>query len=217
MLKKMTLAVAAIAIALSAQAAFAADDRPAPRDRQGDEIRRPMGPDGAWRGGPHGRRGDGPGPGRHFGKGPGRHFDMGPGMMAFGHRFMDELELTDAQKTQLVDVMTARFREGMLVRMEMADAGRKLRDLTESESPDKDAIIAANEAMGTAKGKMEALFLTAKDEVRKILTPEQQTKLDEMFDRRRGDREDDDGPRGDHPRMPRHGGRGPGPRWGGCN
>lgn len=213
MSKKIALAVAALAVALSMQMAFAGEGRPGP----GDEICRPSGPEGGWRG--H-KRGPGPmgrhdrHPGKGFGRGPGMGHGMGPGMF-FGHRMMDELELTDAQKTQMVDLMTARFREGLLVRMELADAHKKVRELTDADTPDSAAIIAANEALGAARGKMEALGLTAKEEFKKVLTPEQQAKLDEMRDRRWGDRDGEDGPRPDR-RPGREGGRrGPGPR-GGC-
>lgn len=216
MYRKMTLAVAALAVALSMQMAFAGEKRPEgrPDGRRGpgDEICRP---EGGWRGG----RGHGPmgRHDRHPGKGFERGFGMGPGMMGFGHRFMDELELTDAQKTQLVDVITAKFREGLLVRMEMADAHKKVRELTTAETPDSAAIIAANEALGAARGKMEALGLTAKDEVKKVLTPEQVTKLEEMKSKRFADRDDDeDGPRPSRRFGPRHGMPGPGARMGGC-
>lgn len=214
MTKRITLAVAALAVALSMQMAFAGEGRPDGRRGPGDEICRP---EGGWRGG----RGHGPAMGRHDrhpGKGFGRGFGMGPGMFGFGHRLMGELELTDAQKTQLVDVLTAKFREGLLARMELADAHQKVRELTSTENPDSAAIIAANEALGAARGKMEALALTAKDEFKKILTPEQQAKLEEMKGKRFADRDDDDeGPRPDRRPGPRHGRPGPGPRMdGGC-
>lgn len=205
MYRKMTLAVAAVAVALSMQMAFAGEGRPEGRRGPGDDICRP---EGGWRGG----RGHGPAMGRrHPGKGFGRGFGMGPGMFGFGHRLMDELELTDAQKTQLVDVLTAKFRESLLARMELADAHQKARELTNAETPDSAAIIAAiiaaNEALGAARGKMEALALTAKDDLKKILTPEQVAKLEEMKGKRFADRDDEDGPGPD---------RRFGPRMGGC-
>lgn len=196
MYKKITLAAAALAVALTMQAAFAADEA----------CPEPRGPARFH----HDRR-----PGKGFGRG---HFGKGPGMFGFGHRVMDELELSDAQKTQVVDVLTAKFREGLLARMEMADARKQLRDASEAESPDAAAIVAANEAMGAARGKMEALGLTAKDDLRKILTPEQAAKLDEMRQSWRADRDDDDddAPRPHRRPGPRHGRPGPGPRMGGC-
>lgn len=136
---------------------------------------------GEWIGGP----GHGPGmrPGMHPDMRMGR--DMGHGMM--GPRMMEALDLTDAQKNQAVDVLTDNFRQRLLARMELADAHKKLRDLYDGESPDHDAIIAANTAVGTAKGKMDVLNRKLRDNMRGILTPDQIQKMDDMKkDRPRG-------------------------------
>ncbi|MCD8140794.1 MAG: Spy/CpxP family protein refolding chaperone [Planctomycetaceae bacterium] len=219
MFRKYAPFVAALALALTLQSAFAGDgprkgDGPPP-PRPGRDIGpregRPGPRDG--RSGPHNRDF---GPRGHWGRGPAHDMGMGPiGHGMFGPRFMDELELTEEQKTQMVDAMTATFREGLLARMEMAEARKALRNLREMESTDADAIISMNEAMGAAKGKMDALRIKAKEQFDTILTPEQRAKLDERKDdwkKEWNDRDDDeDGPR-EGRRGPRHGRHGPGPR-----
>lgn len=191
MVKKLSLAFAAVALAFCLQPAFGAEPDDEPDFRPGFHHGRHMGDFG-----PKG------------GFGP-----MGGKMMGmFGPRMMDELELTDAQKTQLIDVATKNFKEGLTLRMEMGDARRKLRDLRDSDNPDSAAIIAANEAMGAFKGRMEVLGQNARQEFRAILTPEQQAKLDERkadFEEWRESRRGDRGDRGPAD-GPRH--RGPGPK-----
>lgn len=170
--RKLTLAVAAFAAALSLSAAFAADDAADPRGF-------------GFHHGPRAGFGHGPAMApRHF---QGGEFARGPRGIhpMFGHgRLMDELEVTDAQKTELVDVMTNNFRQGMLARMEMAEAHKKLAELSSTKGADDAAIIAANEAIGAARGKLEVLGRKAQDDFRAVLTPEQAAKLDEMRDRR---------------------------------
>lgn len=155
-----------------------------------------------WRGGP----GFGPAmrPGPRMGRGMDCGMDcgmMGRGMgNKMGHgmmnpRLMDALNLTDAQKSQAVDVLTENFRQRLLARMELGDAQKKLRDLYDAESPSPDDIIAANTAVGAAKGKLDVQRRKFRDDIRKIMTPEQIQKLDDMQKapppRRGGDRPGD--------------------------
>lgn len=191
MRKRLSLLMAAAMMAFTLQTAMAAEDvdenvdemeysiedsgRPGRRFSPRDHERGRHVPyarhdrPGEWLGGP------GRGPGKH----PDMRMDKGmQGMMS--PRMMDELNLTDAQKNQMVDLLTQNFRERLLARMEMADAQKKLRDIHESETPDHDAIIAANGAMGTLKGKLDVQRRKLRDDMRKILTPEQVEKLDNM-------------------------------------
>lgn len=167
------------------------------------------GPDG-MRGPRHMGKWDGRGPDmRHHGRGMhrgmmggGMGMGMGRGMM--GPRFMEMLDLDQAQKVKVVDIMTENFRAGLMARMELADAHKKLRDIYKAEKPDHDGIIAANQAIGAAQGKLEVLGHKMRDDVRAVLTPDQVKKLDD-FDKRppRRDRDDrKDGPR-DGKRPPR--------------
>lgn len=206
MRKRLSLLFAAAMVAFSMQAAMAMeaddidmddidveevgmmdDDAPMmhPRrmgrpgdDRDGFRGRYDRGPgDHRWGGGP----GHGPAMMHH---GPGmKGMDRGKGPGMFGMRFMDRLDLQDAQKTKIVDILTNSFRDRLMTGMEMQDAARKLRELRESESPDHDAIVAAYQAVGASRGKMEVIGRKMRQDVRAVLTPEQVQKLDEM-DRR---------------------------------
>lgn len=128
------------------------------------------------RGGP-GRRD----PGFHRGDFDGMHHGMGFGM-GFGRRGWDKIQLDDAQKAKMVDVMTANFRAGLVAKMEMMEAQKKLGELRDDDSASAEAIVAVNAKLGEAKGKLEVLGRKSRDDIRAILTPEQQKTLDEMRD-----------------------------------
>lgn len=119
-------------------------------------------------------------------RGPG--MDMGRGMHQRGFHFgmMDRLDLTTDQQRQMVDIMTENYRERLLARLDFSEASDKLRDLQNSDNPDHDAIIAANEAVGSAKGKMDVVNRKMQNQVKTILTPEQQQKMEEFGKRDRG-------------------------------
>lgn len=218
--RKLSLLLAAV-MALSLQAAMAQDDAPDMDDdddiaveeyrdyghygwRRGDRWERDdrRGPKHDRRGGPKMR--DNMGRGMHggmgMGPGMGRGMHMG-GML--GPRFMDMLQLDASQKGKIVDIMTENYRQRLLARMEMHDAMAKLRDLDAAAKPDHDAIVAANQAMGAARGKMDVLGRKLQDELRGVLTPEQLKKMDEWDNDRPGPgRRDFDRPR-DGKRPPR--------------
>lgn len=247
-MRKFSLLFAAAIMAFAMQTAWAEDEDIPPEEEIAEASEdagsfvgrwrsrgdRPDGPHmGRWQGGrSHGpmMRHPGPpciGPGcgpmmSHGDKG--RRFGHRGGMRdgMFGPRFMEELDLTDAQKGKLVDVLTENFRNRMLARIEMHDAIAKMRELDKSDNPDHDAIIAANAALGTARGKMDVLERKLKEQVRGVLTPEQVKKLDERTEKRDQDRDewrkdrrerrkDRDGRPGPGPRDPKMQ-RGPGPR-----
>lgn len=156
--------------------------------------------------------GRGPGrPGRHDGpgfgpRGPrGIHDLHGPKGM---HRYMD-LDLTDAQKSQLIDVLTENYRQNLEARFALINAKKALGDVYDRDDVDQQAIVSAHEALGAATGRMAALKRGAYDQIKGILTPEQIEKLESP---RKGDRRDRPG-RPDRPgkrerpdRGPRHGG-----------
>lgn len=123
------------------------------------------------------------GPGsRHYGSERGRHEGRGFHKDGFGPGMMDRLDLTADQKTKLVDVMTNSYRAKLEARMEMQEAKSKLRDLRDADDATSEAIIAANEEMGTAKGKFEVLMRQTKDDFEAVLTPEQKEKLESFRD-----------------------------------
>lgn len=205
------------------------------RGRHGDWGRGP----GHRFGGPGGGFADRPdfdddfdGPGwRHRGRrGPGMH-GMGHGWgmsMGMGFGRWSGIELDQAQKAKLVDVMTANFRARMEAGMALQDARDTLDELRDDKDASAEAIIAANAALGEAKGKLEALRRKAHDDFRGILTEEQVKKLDEkreemreFREKRREERRDrpgdfrrpplpgGKGPEGGRPPRPPHGGPGP--------
>ncbi len=174
------------------------NDGPRGRHWQGDRDRRDWrddrdgrdGRDGPrHRDGWHGRDFDG---GRFEGR-PGHHMGMRPGMgmgmgmgpamrLGLGGRAWEQLDLTDAQKKQLVDVLVDNYRSFLETRLEVMGAAGKVRDLRENDSATSDEIIAANTALGAARGKMEALVQGFRQNVEKLLTPEQLKKLEDMRD-----------------------------------
>lgn len=164
------------------------------------------GPRGWHRGGPD--RDDWRGGPGHRGKRGMHHGDFGIG---FGgaHAF-EMLDLDASQKTKMIDVLTNNFRARLEAKMAMVDAQRKLRDLYEDDNANADAIVAANAAVGEARGKLDVLSRKFRDDMKGVLTEEQIKKLDDMKDDRpfgpRGDKRPD-GPKG--PKGPKPG---PGPR-----
>ncbi|MCC8166329.1 MAG: Spy/CpxP family protein refolding chaperone [Planctomycetes bacterium] len=171
--------------------------------------------------GPGIHRGMGPGMGRGFarhdgpGFGPRGFHDMtGPKEM---RRLMD-LDLTDAQKSQMVDILTDNYKQGLEARLALMDAKKALADVYDRDNPDQAAIVSAHEALGAATGRMAALKRAGYDRIKGILTPEQVEKLDspKRGDRRdrmdrpgrpdRDDRRDRPGKRDRDERGPRHGG-----------
>lgn len=157
--------------------------------------------------------------GGHHGFGGGRNWGGGgrPGFGGpmFGQRLFDRLDLDKAQRDKLVEVMTENFRAGLVARLEMREAENKLADLRESDSASPEDIVAANEALGAAAGKMEVARRKAREAVEAVLTPEQREQLDsfrddsprnrDRFDNDRRDRRDRDR---DRDERPGRGGRG---------
>lgn len=208
-----------------------ADDDPAAFDR-----RRGHGPDSrhwgrrgpGWRQGPPPPRGygmhHGYGMPRGYGwdKGPGfggpRHGGYGhrrPGLgraaRMFGPREFDALKLTADQKKQVADILTESYRARLEATMELMEARQKLREVSRKDPYDADAVIAANTAVGSARGKLDVIDRQFRDKLKALLTADQQKALDDLRTppgRRPGDRKPGD--RGD--RRPPRGPDGPGPR-----
>ncbi len=220
----LALALASVLLAGSVYAAEDRDAPPPPREEYGMGWGHRGGGPGrhhgeGWRdGGEFRHRGPkgpmGMGPGHRMGGdfrghkgfgGPGMHMGMMGKGMCMHHRMLTDLDLSADQKSKLVDALTKNFRAKMELMMEMADARQNKRDIRFDEDVSHDDIIAANRAMGEARGKMEVQERGLRDEIKSILTPEQWERLDRGP---RWDRDDDDGLR-----PPRDGRRpGPGPR-----
>lgn len=120
------------------------------------------------------KRGDGP-PDGPRGPGGGR----GPGMrMGFESRAWEDIELTDSQKTRLLDAMTKNFRatqEALLERMEE----RRTRG-----NADRDRRPPGPGEKGPRDEGLEGLRKQLRNDIESILTADQLKKLDEGSDGR---------------------------------
>lgn len=129
--------------------------------------------------------------GHKFGPGPDFDGDMGLGHFGMmGHRLFGELDLTADQKAKIIDTATQSFRERLELRWEMAEAVDRLGDLKDAEKPDYNAIVAANEALGSIKGKLDVARRQVKDQFEAILTPEQRQKIDQFKEEIKAKREE---------------------------
>ncbi len=109
------------------------------------------------------------------------------GLPGISHgQFMEQLNLTDAQKSQLVDLLTNNFRNRLQNRMEMQTLRSQLRELQKSPNPDSGTVISLNQNLGAARGKLEVMKNQLKADLKNILTEEQQKKLNEMRDQWKG-------------------------------
>lgn len=117
------------------------------------------------------------------GDGPGRHGGFGPGGRgAFGHAGfgLRQLDLTDAQRTQVRDVMQ-RHRD------EMQQAGKRLREAHEAQRaaieavPVNESLIrSTSQALANAQTDMALLQARVHNEVWSLLTPDQQKKANDL-------------------------------------
>ena len=101
----------------------------------------------------------------------------------------EAIDLTERQRADMIDLMTKRYKAELELRMEMRDLRNATRDVWERDTATPDEIIAANTALGAARGKLDALRYQCREEMKNILTEEQLQTLD---DRRCG-------PNGDRP------------------
>lgn len=223
-MRKLSMLFAAAVMAFAVQTAWAAEsENPAsePNLEQADAG----GVVGRWRdrNGPRGGHrnfGHGPAMARHMKRGDGHGMGMGMGGMMLKPRLLSELDLTEQQIDKIIDLMAENYRDRLKATLERYQANEKLADLHRADSADHDAIMEANQAVGTAQGKLDVLKNKFRTDLKSVLTPEQQQKMDD-FRKDRKDRFDGCGPDrdggrdrprdGKGPRQP-HMMRGPGPR-----
>lgn len=138
-----------------------------------------------------GRQGMAPGMGRggqqHHGmrgRGTDRGMGMGGGMArgGFGGGMMRNIDLSDAQKAQLLDIMTDSFRQRAQIRMETQDLRKKLYNEYQSETPNRDIIMNLNKALGELNGKSAVLRQENQEKFQNILTAEQRDQLNKAKD-----------------------------------
>ncbi|MDR1534068.1 MAG: hypothetical protein LBU64_03085 [Planctomycetota bacterium] len=159
--------LAAVCLAATSQLAFSGEGG---RGREGwgpprQGGRRGGGRDFRNRGGEAGRP-DWGGPGRGGCRFPGRFFPL------------EELGLDPAQKTRLVEELAAGYKVGLEARLEIRESLGNLRRLRNDPNASGEAIVAANAALGEAKGKLEASRRQSEGKIRALLTPEQLERLD---------------------------------------
>lgn len=136
----------------------------------------PQGPQG-----PGGRGGSGwGGPG-----GPG-----GPGLMMEPDAVImrclgdKELALTKEQREQLRTIMAGSTNAMQSLHARMKEAAKDQADLLMKDTADEAAIMKGVEALGAIRLEMARLRMKQMLEARKILTPEQRTRLQELLTRR---------------------------------
>jgi periplasmic protein CpxP/Spy len=139
-----------------------------------------------------------PGHGRHGG--PGHHgFDRGPGTGMF-HVF-EELELTDAQKEQIHELLEAQHENGEAARDAARTARATLHEAIHADVLDEAAIRAAAADVAALEADQAVARATVFQSIRQVLTAEQLAKLAEIKAKHAERREE---------RMDRRGHRGPG-------
>ncbi|OQY59423.1 MAG: hypothetical protein B6245_06775 [Desulfobacteraceae bacterium 4572_88] len=132
----------------------------------------------AWGGGQHGKGGGGMGHGGFHGKG------FGGGFMGF--RMLMSLDLTDAQKTSVANVI-AKYRDEMTANKEkLMEAREKLTDAILAEEFSETAVRQAAQELAPLKEEMAVLKAKVASEIRPILAPEQIA----LFEERRAEKKE---------------------------
>jgi Spy/CpxP family protein refolding chaperone len=167
--KAVLAAIAALGIGAAALYAQEPTPRPGP------------GPGWGMMGGPG--YGYGPGPGRGFGPGMmgGRGMGMmgGPGfgMGMMGYGALAALDLSEAQRKQVVAIQDEVRKKNWAAMGSMQDEMAKLRDAMWAGERDRAAILAANKRMFEIRQQMLENTLDAADRIEKVLTPQQRAQL----------------------------------------
>jgi Spy/CpxP family protein refolding chaperone len=119
--------------------------------------------------------------------------DRGYGRGFAGPRLAEALGLSDDQKAQL-DALRSKQRETMRPLMEaVRQAHDALKKSMDADSPDPATVGQAALTLNAAEKKLRAAHEAAFEEMKSILTPEQQAKLEQM--KEKGPRRDPGGPR----------------------
>lgn len=100
--------------------------------------------------------------------------------MAAGNRVMRQLDLTRAQRDQLTALRDQQQKDRQAIGERMKIARQKLRDAMKADIPDEAAVKAAAGAIAAARGDQFALQARARAQMMKMLTPEQQTQLNDL-------------------------------------
>ena len=98
---------------------------------------------------------------------PARHHQQG--------RFAQELNLTDAQKTQMKSIFQAARQSAAPVRQQLQQTRQSLQAAVKAGDSNQIQQLSATE--GTEMGQLTAIRASARAQMFKMLTPEQQQKL----------------------------------------
>lgn len=139
-------------------------------------LAQPPGP-----GGGPGGFGAGPGHGaRHFGPGPGGDDFAGPGFA----RFAERLGLT-AEQQETIRGISDSFRDTLRTQQQaVGDLHKSLMEQSRADVLDEAAIRQTAQELGLAQADLAITRARMHQEIRQVLTPEQQAQLDEMHQRR---------------------------------
>ena len=110
------------------------------------------------------------------GMGPGG--EMGPGFRGPG-MMLGNLDLTDAQKQQVKDLMAAFNTASEPYRTQFRDLAQEMRTATANGAFNESQVRAIAQKQAQAQVEMTVLNEKLRSDIYQILTPEQRTKLDE--------------------------------------
>jgi Spy/CpxP family protein refolding chaperone len=173
-------------LTIAALGSATAQPSPPPPDDTSDGWTGPGGDSGHGPGGGHGGgswRGQGGhmGPMMMGGSGMGR-FMLGPEgrLLRGGGWLADQLKLTSPQRDQLRDIGDNLARQEIQLRANMQLARLDLAKLMRSDTPSRSAIDAKINSLTGIQASMMKAGVSAKFDIRKVLTPQQRKQLEEL-------------------------------------
>lgn len=130
----------------------------------------------------------------------------GHGKMGGGHGILtmaDELGLTDQQIEKIKDLQFAHQNTMIDMKAELKKAELILHQEMAADNPDKAKALSAAKNVNAIKGKIQEAAISHRFEMHDILTAEQLDKLNDLRQDRPGQRDNDDRPGRERPRMGR--------------
>lgn len=106
--------------------------------------------------------------------------------MQRGERMEEFLELSDDQKTKIETLRVAHQKEMLPLKNELGEKQAKMQTLASAENADMKSINALIDEMSVIKTKMAKMRAAHKQDVRKLLSPEQRVKFDSKSRQGRG-------------------------------
>jgi Spy/CpxP family protein refolding chaperone len=191
--------VAALLVAFAATTAIAQPDPGPGGDPDGGWTAPGGGYGGGWSGGGH--RG-GPGWGGGGMRGGMMRMHGGGGMMLLGPEgrllrgqgwLADQLKLTGTQRDRLREIGDNLMRQQIKSRADLALARLDLRNLLQSDSPSQSAIDGKINDISGIQGSMMKAGVSARLQIRNVLTPDQRKQLQNMKSTRRATRRSNSG------------------------